>query len=208
VASEDSVHHGCLPVHRLRDASDLDETVRFEVASVLHVLEHAHELLEIVPLACQQRELSEERNDDSVEIRKPPYDVAVLRLPMIVVSSVACDRPTAEVVANDLERVDARRRLDHDELRLDLPTQRHGAVALDRHAEATFTIDETENPPGSTQSFLLIIRTRHIFTTVAARSDGTMSNAGCSDVPAYGRLHRSGSLLSGATIPLKASLDL
>lgn len=35
-----------------------------------------------------------------------------------------------------------------------------------------------------------------------------MSNAGYSDVPAYGRLHRTESLLPGATDSAKASLDL
>src|SRR5688500_1858580 len=83
VASEDSVHYRCLPVHRLRDACDLDQTVRFEVASLLHQLEHIHELLEVVTLVREQRKLREKRNDDFFEILEPPYDVAVLGLSMV-----------------------------------------------------------------------------------------------------------------------------
>ena len=54
--------------------------------------------------------------------------------------------------------------------------------------EASFSVYETDDPADLDQSFLLIVRTRHVVTIVNARSDGTMSSAGCSDVPAYSRI--------------------
>ena len=46
------------------------------------------------------------------------------------------------------------------------------------------------------QSFLLIVRTRHVVTIVNVRSDVTMSSAGFSEFPAYGRIYRQQGLLS------------
>ena len=65
-------------------------------------------------------------------------------------------------------------------------------VPLDTHTERAFTFDEARKEPAvalsASESFLLIVRTRHVFTIVNAASDGTMSSAGYTDVPAYSRI--------------------
>jgi hypothetical protein len=172
VVSEDSAYCRWPSIHRLDDPSDLKETAWIKVATLLHELEHFHELPEVLPFAGEQRVALEERDNDLVEISEPSHHVTVLRLSMIVLAAIHRDRPTAEVVADHLERACARGSLHHDELRLHLPAQRRLVIPLDWHAEATFTVDEADDPPSNAQSFLLIVRTRHIFTTVAATSDG------------------------------------
>ena len=210
MVSEDSASRRWFAVvHRLDDALDLGETKQVEMATLLHEFEHFRELPEVLVLRRQERILLEERNNDLAEIDEPPHHVPVQRLAMVVPSLVAVDPSAAEEVSHRLESCKARSSLDDDELRLHLPAQCRPDVALDRHAEATFTIDEPDNPTCESQSFLLIVRTRHVVTIVNVRADGTMSSAGYSDVPAYSRLHRPGSLLTGATVLLlEASLDL
>ena len=65
-------------------------------------------------------------------------------------------------------------------------------VPLDAHAKRAFAFDEARKEPArcfsASESFLLIVRTRHVVTIVNARSDGTISSAGFSDVPAYSRI--------------------
>ena len=65
-------------------------------------------------------------------------------------------------------------------------------VPLDAHAQRTFAFDEARKEPArslsASESFLLIVRTRHVVTIVNCPSDGTMSSAGFSDVPAYSRI--------------------
>jgi hypothetical protein len=208
VVSEDSAS-GWLPVvHRLNDSSDLDETVDAEMATPLHELEYFNELLEVLALCRPKPVRLEERDDDLIQVAEPPNDVAVQRLTMIVPSRVDVDPAAAEVVAERLESTNARSSLHHYELRLHLPSDRGGRIAMHRNGEATFAVDEPGYPPCDSQPFLLIVRTRHVVTIVNARSDDTMSSAGFSDVPAYSRLHQTGSLLSGATNSLKVSLDL
>ena len=195
-------------VHRLDDLSDLHETVEVEMTTLLHELENLNELLEVLALRRPKPVCLEERNDDLIEIAKPPNDVAVQRLAVIIAPSVDVDPATSEVVAQHLQRANAGSALDYDELRLHLPPDRRGRVSMHRHGEAAFAVDEPGYPPCDSQPFLLIVRTRHVVTIVNITSDVTMSSAGYSDVPAYSRLHRIGSLLLGATNSLKDSLDL
>src|SRR5207237_8747098 len=86
-------------------------------------------------------------------------------------------------------RINASRPLNHSELRLHLPSSLRCRVTLDRHAEAAFAVDEPGHPSGRPQSFLLIVRTRHVVTIVNAASDVTMSSAGYSEFPAYSQMH-------------------
>ena len=199
MVSEDSADRaGLSSVHRLDDPSDLEETVGREMVPLLHELENRDELLEVLMFGRQKRISLEERDDDLVQIAKPSHHISVHRLAVVVRSPVRVDPPTAEEVSDDLERGNARGALYYHELRLHLPAQRF-RVALDRHGEAAFTIDEPDNPSCDSQSFLLIIRTRHVVTIVNVPSDVMMSSAGFSDVPAYGRLHQTESLPLGAT---------
>jgi hypothetical protein len=201
VASEDSAS-GWLPkVHRLSNSSDLDETVDAEVASLLHELDHFNELLEVLALCRPKPVRLEEGDDDLIQVAEPPNDVAVQRLTVIVPSPIDVDPAAPEVVAERFKSTDARSSLHHHELRLHLPTDRRGRIAMHRNGEATFAVDEPGYPPCDSQPFLLIVRTRHVVTIVNVASDVTTGSAGFSDVPAYSRLHRTGSLLSGATNP-------
>src|SRR5438105_5033688 len=68
------------------------------------------------------------------------------------------------------------------------------ALAADEH-EASFSEGESRQEASERarnrfdiESFLLIARTRHVVTIVNARSDVTMSSAGCSGIPAFSRL--------------------
>jgi len=65
-------------------------------------------------------------------------------------------------------------------------------VPFDAHTQGTFAFDDAGKEPARSlsvsESFLLIVRTRHVFTIVNILSDGTMSSAGFSDVPAYSRI--------------------
>jgi hypothetical protein len=200
VASEDSASFGWLPVvHRLDNRCDLEETVDAEMATLLHELENLNELLEVLALRCPQRVRLEERDDDLIEIDESPHDVSVQRLTVVVPSRIGVDPSASEVVAKRLERLNARGTLNYHELRLHLPADRGGRIAVHGDGETAFTVDEPGYPPCDSQPFLLIVRTRHVVTSVNVASDDTLSSAGYSDVPAYSRLHRTGSLLPGAT---------
>jgi hypothetical protein len=55
--------------------------------------------------------------------------------------------------------------------------------------EASFSVYKADYPAKLDQSFLLIVRTRHVVTIVNAESDVTMSSAGYSEFPAYSQMH-------------------
>ncbi len=77
--------------------------------------------------------------------------------------------------------------LIHKKLRLDVEAQGMSRVFLYRNTPTTLALHNASYKPASRlearQSFLLIVRTRHIFT-IPPTSDGIRS-AGYSDVPAY-----------------------
>jgi hypothetical protein len=77
--------------------------------------------------------------------------------------------------------------LIHEELRLNVVAEGVGRVPLDGETPAALTLHDAGHKPASglctRQSFLLIVRTRHI-VTVPPAWDGTRS-ARYSDVPAY-----------------------
>ena len=63
-----------------------------------------------------------------------------------------------------MQRIDAPLSLNHREGRLDLPTKPRGLVPEDRNTEATFAVDEADDPLRETWPFLLIVRTERIVT--------------------------------------------
>ncbi len=70
--------------------------------------------------------------------------------------------------------------------------------------EAPFSVYKTNNPATQLdQSFLLIVRTRHVVTMVNVRSDGTMSSAGYSEFPAYSQMRTVLLPARGAAIYLR-----
>src|ERR687888_385679 len=62
------------------------------------------------------------------------------------------------------------------------------AVRLDVATTEPFAYQLEHLSPVAVLPFLLIVRTRHVVTTVNVRSDVTMSSAGFSEFPAYGRI--------------------
>jgi hypothetical protein len=135
-------------------------------------------------------------------------------LAMVVVSPVEKDPANPEEALELLEASAAPLTLnDHEPMRHLIA----GRVACSAHptrlpneadGEASFSVYETDDPADPDQPFLLIVRTRHVVTTVNALSDVTVSSAGSSDIPAYSRLHRRDysrrgqrSVLSGITSP-------
>jgi len=74
-----------------------------------------------------------------------------------------------------------------------------GLVALPAHpvglpneadGEASLSVYETDHPATLlVESFLLIVRTRHVVTIVNVASDDTMSSARYSEFPAYSQMH-------------------
>jgi len=55
--------------------------------------------------------------------------------------------------------------LHHSKLWEDLPAQLHARLPVDPHEEASFSVDESDNPVG-TQSFLLVVCTGWVFTRI------------------------------------------
>ncbi len=83
---------------------------------------------------------------------------------MIVVSPVAIDPATPEEVLDHFKNMGAPFALHNYESRLALPAQRHLLISLDCATEAAFTVDEADDPLLESWPFLLIVRTRWIFT--------------------------------------------
>jgi hypothetical protein len=91
-----------------------------------------------------------------------------------------------------MQCIDAPLSLNHREGWLDLPTKPRGLIPEDRNTEATFAVDEADDPLRETWPFLLIVRTGRIFTShVPPNQAGVtwMSTVGFSEFPAFGRLH-------------------
>src|SRR5207237_1764662 len=83
---------------------------------------------------------------------------------MIAWSMLPDDVPAPEHLKEVLERRPRRRGLGDGELVLDLPAEPTPGVGHHRDREASFAVDETDDPLLSTWPFLLIDRTGQIFT--------------------------------------------
>ena len=76
-----------------------------------------------------------------------------------------------------MQCIDAPLSLNHREGWLDLPTKPRGLIPEDRNTEATFAVDEADDPLRETWPFLLIVRTGRIFTFhVSTQSSGCDMN--------------------------------
>jgi hypothetical protein len=179
MASEDSdqILSGFAMVHRLRELSDLDQPFSGQMPIRSDYVHAFCELLEVQSLRSPQRMSSKERNDHVGEIVPPADDVLKQVLLVIVVPLVLVDPTHSEEISDLLETAGASSSLRHDETVEHLVPGRVaaplGPIRLPNEAngEATFSVYKTENPAKSDQSFLLIVRTRHVFTMVNARSD-------------------------------------
>ena len=161
-------------VHRLLNLSDLTKTVGREMETTLHELDDSPELEKFIQLCRSQRISFEEGHDDLAQISSIPHVVAEEILPMIVVSAIAIDVSASEEVLKHFKNVDTSRTLHNRKTRLTLPSNLHYSIAIDRTAEAAFSVNEADDPLLDTWPFLLIVRTgrfvtAHVLTLVMGR---------------------------------------
>jgi len=151
-------------VHRLRDVCDLDQAVHREMATLDHQPHDAGKPAELIAFCRSQRVRLEKRNDVTDKIIKGPDVVAVQVFPMVVVAAITADTATPEERPQLVQYLHTPLPLDHGELRLDLPAEATRAVPEDRNAEASFAVDEADDPLLESWPFLLIGRTGRIVT--------------------------------------------
>src|SRR5207253_10192629 len=83
---------------------------------------------------------------------------------VVVVTTITADTTTSEERLQLMQYRHAPFSLDHRELGLDLPAETTRWVPEDRNAEATFAVDEADDPLLESWPFLLIGRTERIVT--------------------------------------------
>lgn len=159
------------------------------------VLNQSHdtdEFPEIISFSRPKRVFLKERDDCLTQVHSLSDAIPVDILPVIVSAMVPKDFPASVERLQIFKNVKTLRSLRHHKLWKHLPTQSHGLIALERDREGSFSINEPDNPTSGCCSFLLIVCTRHVVTIVCDASDRNishaMSNAGYSDVPAYGQI--------------------
>lgn len=182
LASEDSdeLVAGLPPVHRLCDLRNLDHPVGRQMVAFAHQLDAPSEFLEIMSLRRPKRIPEEERDHRLHQRASIGNDVLTEVLTVVVMPLVDHETADAEEPLEFLQTSDATDPLRHGK------PMRHliaGHVALavcsawlpsEADGKASFGVYETDDPTTElAQPFLLIIRTRHIVTTVPVVSDGT-----------------------------------
>ena len=132
--------------------------------ATIHHPKDFFKLQEVVALRRSQWIRIEERNDHFTKIRPPMHVVDEQIILVIVVSAVSIDASASEEILEQLEYGKTPCSLHHRKPWLHLPSATHTLVALDRTAEATFSVDEADDPLLYPWSFLLIVRTDRILT--------------------------------------------
>ena len=151
-------------VHGLRNVSDCDQALHREMATFDHQPDHAGKLVELTALSRSQWVHFEKRNDVVHKVIEGPDVEAVQIFPMVVMPTVPADMATPEESPQLVQNLHTPLPLDHSELRLDLPAETTRAVPEDRNAEASFAVDEADDPLLESWPFLLIGRTGRIVT--------------------------------------------
>ena len=129
--------------HRAHDRREFDEVVRFR---------------------RNQWMFFEERNDAPLQVAELPHRVPAKSLAMVVMALVSIDMTASEVLLQQEKTLHAPLRLHDREGRLGLPANPTRPITEDRHAEASFAVDEADDPLRETWPFLLIVRTGRIVT--------------------------------------------
>ena len=108
---------------------------------------------------------------------------------MIVTSSIDEDVPTPKECSDGFERFEAFRTLRHDEFWEDLEAEFRRRVAEAAHGEASFSIDESDDPLRM-RSFLLIVCTVRCVTwhDCSLRNNCTIVATDAPDVSAFSRM--------------------
>jgi hypothetical protein len=194
MASEDSdqVLPGCLPIHRLDDLSNLNQTFDIKMPIVRDQLHAACELLKVTLLRRPKRVILKERNYRPYKIISSVHDELAQMLSMVVLARIDVNAPHPKEALELLQCGPATDTLRHDKPMRDLVP---GFVASatppawlpdEPDGEASLSVYKASDPAKLNQSFLLIFCTRHV-VTVPPTSDGTRS-AGFSDFPAYSQM--------------------
>lgn len=151
-------------IHRFGDLRYLAKTLDRKVHPTIHHRQDHLELQEVLLLCRSQRIRIEERDDHPTKIFPTKHVESEQIFLVIVMSAVPIDVSAAEVLLQHLKYVQAAFTLNNRKPRLHLPTTAHSLVSLNRAAEATFSVDEADDPLLETWPFLLIVRTGRIFT--------------------------------------------
>ncbi len=189
------------PVHREGAIQEPAEAGLRQVLASSHRPHDARERLNVRVLRREQLVALEERNDSTQKCVAISHDVHQGSIR----SAIPLDVATPEPRPDQLEHLSPVSVLADMELRYQLIPDATRRVALHRDREAAFSVHETSDV--AIQSFLLIVRTRHVVTIVNRPSDDTMSSAGYSEFPAYSQIYRqryplSHDVLNPARVPL------
>jgi hypothetical protein len=191
-------------IHRKRDFQKPDETVRCPMLTESHRSHNRRKLLKVLMLGGQEGRLFKERDYVLQQVTSPSDNINQSTvLPSVGLNIAASIEPIAYqpqylrpvIVLTDME------------LRNQLIPVTTRWVAIDGDRKAALAIYIARDV--AIQPFLLIVRTRHIFT-VTPDSDGIgcTSSAGYSEFPAYSRIYRqqrnllSHDVLNPARVPL------
>jgi len=87
---------------------------------------------------------------------------------MVIVPIITTDLSASEEPLQEVKHLYALLSLNHCERRLNLPADATRVVPKDWNAEATFAVDEADDPLRETWPFLLIVRTGWLFTIHAS----------------------------------------
>ena len=181
----DQIVPGLAMIHRLCDLRDLNQTLRGQMSTGVDDFHAPRELLEVALLRGPQRILTEERDYGSRQIRPTTDEVLAKVLSMVVMPPVDKDAADPEEASQLLEARAAALALRHDKPVEHLvagcvaSSPRTVRLPYEADREASFSVYKADHPATELdQSFLLIVRTRHVVTIVNALSDDTMSSAG------------------------------
>ena len=169
-------------VHGGRGLEKPAEAGRCAVVAESELPHDRGELLEVRLLAREHGVAFEERHDAIEEVAALAHD----EHQGPISSTVGLDVSASESTPDQLEHLSPVAVLADMELGDELITDATTRVALHRDREASFSVDVTRDV--TVQPFLLIVRTRHVVTTVNVRPDVTVSSAGCSEFPAFGQI--------------------
>ena len=191
MASEDSVEHfvhrspAVLPsvVHRIRDLDDRRQSGWPPMQSGLKEMHRIFKELHVCS-TCREAHVPPHERQEMLRDRASRGDREDEH---VRVAWLRPDPAAFEDLLSHLEKLASFPVLVYEKLRLDVKPKRVGLMPLYGDAPASLTLHDAGYKPTSRldarQSFLLIVRTRHI-VTVPPAWDGTRS-AGFSDVPAY-----------------------
>jgi hypothetical protein len=191
MASEDSVEHcvhwppALLPVlvHRIRDFHDGRKAGWASMQTQPKKMHRIFKELDVCT-TCREAHIAPRERQEMLRDRRPRTD---REHEHGGVAWLWPDPSAPERLLSHLEELSPSPVLIHEKLRLDVVAQEVRAMPLHRDAPTALSLHDTGDEPASClctrQSFLLIVRTRHV-VTVPPTWDGTRS-AGCTDVPAY-----------------------